>query len=549
MKRSSYKFLKVMIAFTVISLTNCGNYNNKQNREFIYLQDGRFRYKGKDFFPMMINYSVCFREINDSLIISPIKDYDLLDSLEGNTKDSIQNILTGHLKYMRELGFNSIRLITSGFKFDKITGDITIQVYPDNEKPYNMQLGGNINRLLNSYKEFFAICREQDIRVMLKMIRHTDIPKAYELRIKYIKKFLHTFRNEPTIFAYDFFNEPLYFDKDEFPVGEKTRSKQEVYEITTHWRALMDKYAPNHLLTIGLSEPIEVFEWDPNIIPVDFIAFHTYHPLRVPNEIYWYANYTNKPWMIGETSLPADNDSISYEDQKQFLTEIYQRVIDCGGIGFGWWAFQDVTWGAFGHDHTSIINHQGTTWTADKKHLIYGSPKPAALEFNNLSSKKSSGVCKPWVNYYNMIGYQNIVIEGKIINKKTGTPIEGAVIRGWNKSWKIAANTFSNAEGVFKLYSNTEFVHFYISAPGMNLIKFSDNLRYDNLTGKYPSLDDLPDQELEYHNISYTPFLNNDSSNIATSDKIFNFKKDAFNKAHFKGTMKVKYLHPLVFDK
>jgi hypothetical protein len=77
---------------------------------------------------------------------------------------------------------------------------------------------------------------------------------------------------------------------------------------------------------------------------------HTYHPLRVPNEIYWYSKNVNKPWMIGETSLPADNDSISYSDQTQFLKEAYLRTKNCGGSGFGWWAFQDVTsWGTFEH--------------------------------------------------------------------------------------------------------------------------------------------------------------------------------------------------------
>jgi hypothetical protein len=47
------------------------------------------------------------------------------------------------------------------------------------------------------------------------------------------------------------------------------------------------------------------------------------------------------------------------------------------------------------------------------------------------------------------MGYNNFVIKGKIIDKKTKKPIEGAVIRGWTQWWNIAWNTYSDENGNF----------------------------------------------------------------------------------------------------
>ena len=84
-------------------------------------------------------------------------------------------------------------------------------------------------------------------------------------------------------------NEPLYLD------SEPVRKKKNALKIVKNWSNLMKRHAPYQLFTIGFAEPIEVFQWDPYLLPVDFVQFHTYHPLRVPNEIYWYSKYIGKP--------------------------------------------------------------------------------------------------------------------------------------------------------------------------------------------------------------------------------------------------------------
>lgn len=157
--------------------------------------------------------------------------------------------------------------------------------------------------------------------------------------------------------AYDLFNEPLYFDVPHH------RPKEEVHEVVKRWRQLVRKHAPHQLVTIGLVGVPEVFAWDPAILDVDFISFHPYEyePDQVRNEIHWYGQHVEKPWIVGETAIPADNDSVPYADQLEFARKTLAQTVACGGIGYSWWQFKDVHWGKFHADHMGVVNREG--WT------------------------------------------------------------------------------------------------------------------------------------------------------------------------------------------
>ena len=327
--------------------------------------------------------------------------------------------------------------------------------------------------------------------------------------------------------------EPLYFD----PVEK--RAKKDALKTVQRWKELMTKYAPYQLFTIGFSEPIEVFEWDPALLPVDFVEFHTYHPLRVASEIYWYSQYIGKPWMVGETGLPADGDSISYEEQAAFLCESYQLVRDAGGCGYGWWEFQEMPDTHFEAQYTGLFNHQGRTQTEDGKYTLMGTMKPAGQCIKSLANYKPQPAKRP-VNYYNMLGYKNIRITGRIIDQKTKQPIEGAVIRGWNEWWSVGMNTYSDENGRFTLYSNDECVHFEISAPGKSKVKFNKKINYSCDSGEKFNPNNLPDRMLEYHQISHHRFLNCSDS---TTTPVLQFRPEKFNQYKWSGEMGTVMLH------
>lgn len=497
--------------------------NNNKSKEipegFVYIENETFKVNGEDFFPLMLNYKVDVRNADDKIVVAPDIDYDNNDIHESFTKEEMTEQFSKHIELMSELGFNTVRLC-----LDVVGKDEQGMYYPSAGE--RISLKDDCDRILDGFAEAFDIAESHGMKVMVLFK-----PPFEEETENFIIAALKRFADNPTIFAYDFMNEPLYFDT------EQNRSKEDALNIVTRWSEMVKEHSPNHLFTIGFSEPIEVFEWDPSMLPVDFIQIHTYHPLRIPNEIWWYSNYCGKPWMIGETSLPADNDSISYEQQAHFVEEAYQYVIDCGGIGFGWWEFQDRINAQVNYEanYSGLLNHEGITKTKSGKEII-GTLKPAAYEFAKLHELKPRKAVRA-DNYFNMLGYENYVIKGKIISK--GKAVEGAVIRGWNESWGVGQNTYSDENGEFTLYSNDSCVHFEVSAPGLEKVKFGSkglNLKYERVDGKNHDFSDLENVELEYHKISYFPFLKNDST-------LFEFKREMFDKVKFAtdmGTIELK---------
>ncbi|MCL2435182.1 MAG: cellulase family glycosylhydrolase [Lentimicrobiaceae bacterium] len=524
MKKNIFKLLLILCVVFAVSCQHTPEPTRTKpdlsHTDFIYLKDKHFEIRNEKFFPVMLNYIVSSRNINGEFVISPHIDYEEVGVFESHTKEEIAHQLRGHFQLIKEMGFNIIRMC-----FDRIN---------KNEKDYYYYADGkeffintDYNQILEGLETFTNIANEKGLRIMLLLKRPWEDKSLEDFAIKVFEKF----KDNPTIFAYDLMNEPLYFDYEQ-------RNKKEVFQIVSHWEKMMRKHAPNQLFTIGLSEPIEVNKWDPALIPVDFVAFHTYHPLRAKSEIYWFSTYGGKPWMIGETALPADNDSISYDDQTSYMREVYQYVVDCGGAGFGWWDFQEAVHGSFEAQFTGILNHEDTTRTQDGNYTILGTVKPAAQILPELADYKPKEKAIP-INYYNMMGYNNYVIKGQIVNKKTKQPIEGAVIRSWNKYWSIGQNTYSDENGEFLLYSNDESVHFQISAPNMTSIRFDKNLRYKKIVDGNYDRNYLPDQYLEYHSICYKPYLKD------APVSVFDFDESKFNQAKFKGDLGKLYLMPI----
>ncbi len=528
--------------FLIIFILSC-NKNVKKivirgpipNDYYVQIQNGQFVYKKDTFFPLMLNYVACIRKIHNEYVLSPAQEYDDPSLWEGNTPDSVYHVLKGHLTLIKELGFNSIRFVYR-VGLNRFQENQQITCY-DEQGKQEIPLQGNEHILLNCANEFINLADSLGLKVMFLL--EPPIDNA-ELK-KYTIQLLQYFKDQPAIFAFDFFNEPLYFDNENKPANQKNREKEDAYRIVAEWNEMVRTHAPYHLFTIGFAEPIEVFEWDPSILPVDFVQIHTYHPLRYPNEVSWYCDYISKPVMIGETSLPADNDSITYEEQRQFMVDAFQYARDKGCIGFGWWQFQEVKWGNYEHDYTALINHQGITKTQNGNFIIQGSLKPAALEVKNLLNyQPKPKTPEKWVNYYNMLGYHNIVIKGRVLEAETQNPIEGAVIRGWTEWWDIAANTYTDSLGNFTLYSNKEFVHFQVSAPGKENLIFNFRGIYKPTVNNPIPWDKLPNQALEYHKISYHPFLSKDTTHARY--KVFHFDPEKFNKAQYEATMKTIYL-------
>ncbi|MBO4646270.1 MAG: cellulase family glycosylhydrolase [Bacteroidales bacterium] len=516
----------ILLLFCVWSIiaASCTHREEIDKTGFIQIENDHFTLEGKEFFPIMLNYVVQFQ--NDeagNFIFCPFIDYDSLNYYEAVGKAEIAEQIRGHFRLIKDLGFNTLRIC-----IDRIASNSQGQFFYQTAKNKRFYLDNpeHIDAILQGLNELVEIAHSEGLKVML-LIKSPATHLSVE---HFTVKMLQYFKDNPTIFAYDFMNEPLYFDAD------ARRTKEEVCTLVNHWKNLMTLNAPRQLFTVGLAEPIEVFTWDPSMLPVDFIEFHTYHPLRVPSEIYWYSTYSKKPWIVGETSLPADKDSITYQEYIQFLADAYQLVRDAGGSGFGWWEFQDVQGMNFEHSFTGLLNHEGETFTNDGKYKIFGTLKIPrnmidSLEAHYIPKKKT----RP-VNYFNMLGYSNICITGTILDAHTRQPVEGAVIRGWNLYWSVGVNTYSDENGKFTLFCNDPCCHFKISAPGRSTWINDRQLQYTPTVKTEDDVHQLPDREREYHQISYHGFI---QQNDTTHHSIFNFDPTLFNRYNWTANMGV----------
>jgi aryl-phospho-beta-D-glucosidase BglC (GH1 family) len=208
------------------------------NTDFIYLKDNHFELRNEPFFPVMLNYCVSFRTMDGELVVSPYINYEKHGEFEYNTKNETEEQLRGHFQLIKEMGFNALRVT-----FDRCGKDNGNYYYSD------FSIDDDCEKILAGFENFINLAAEKDLRIMFLLQPPFDKPLE-DFTVKILKKF----SKNPTIFAYDFLNEPLYFDP------EPKRTKKSAQNIQLKWHNLMVQNAPNQLFTIGFSEPIEVFE-------------------------------------------------------------------------------------------------------------------------------------------------------------------------------------------------------------------------------------------------------------------------------------------------
>ena len=412
-------------------------------KKFVQMDQDGFVLNEEPFFPLVINYLVDLQWIGDSCWAAPGMDYR--GYVITSRKDARRQ-LAADLREMRSAGFNAVRF---GLAPD-------LQISPDhngvslksrNEAGEDTWLpfeGRWKDRYFDALEDVINVAQEEGLRVIL-LVRMRPDERIYEDHAVGIFKRL---KDHEGILAYDLFNEPLYFDLPHH------RPKKDVHHAVDRWRELVRKHAPHHLVTIGLVGIREVFAWDPDILDADFISFHPYEyePQQVVNEMAWYGRHVRSPWIIGETSLPADGDSVLYDEQRDFAQQTLQKTLACGGLGYSWWQYRDVNWGRFHSDFMGL-------WT------IKGQEKSSIQVFRNFEHLKDGSGCELLSNYYNYSDHDDAMITGRLIDED-GLPIEGGVVLAWNEYFSHSYHTVSRSDGTFELYGDMYFYHWIASAIG-----------------------------------------------------------------------------------
>ena len=302
---------------------------SQQRSNFIKIKNNTFYNQNKPFFPIVTNYIVDIQRNKGKDWVAPEHGDGNTKFQEGRDSTNARLFIKNDFLFLKEFGFNTVRIIgispgynkENKFGFNAFPAPQFIEIENEN----------NYQKYIKCIKELISIAEEVNIRLILLY----KAPLENQIENENIfKRFLSEFKNDPIILAYDFANEPLY---------ESNRNKIEAYTIVNNWYKILKEIDTNHLVTIGFANSSEISGWDPNILQIDFASFHPYGSYEtVMNEIFYYSKYIEKPWIIGETGLPADDSIVLYSIQEEFADKIIRQSIGCNAKGFSWWQYQDV---------------------------------------------------------------------------------------------------------------------------------------------------------------------------------------------------------------
>jgi len=441
--------------------------NRFSDDDFVSMGDHSFKLKGKDFFPLAVNYMAAMQTDGKEYWARPAIDYSRDTSKVNMTKEACLRELRADMILIRKMGFNSVRVV--GFSEVSLADDsnkfsaLEARLFVGSDKFIAQSLSDSTidQKYFDALAQLFKEANDAGLKIILAVRTRPEVLTT-EIFLDRITKY---FRNDATLMAYDLFNEPLYFDKPE-------RNKKEIHEVTRKWKRLCHRNAPRQLVTIGLSGIREVHAWDPTTIDVDFVSFHPYEhePEQVRNELTWYNRFVKKPWIIGETAIPADNDSVPYEDQKLFAEKTLTQAHNCGAWGYTWWQYKDVHWPKFHSSFMGVTNWKGETILPGDNLVVYGTVKPVAEAFQKFNPSAPKGECICLSNYYNYSKHRDFSVKGKLVDDKNN-PIEGGIIVAWDKTWKDLYHTISKADGSFELFGNFPFYHWMASANAYTMVR------------------------------------------------------------------------------
>lgn len=484
------------------------------NAQYVYLENGRFKLNGENYYPMVLNYSVQIRKNDQNQYwVTPTHCYSNTNEFVCNNKSDCLNEIKAQFQMVKDMGFNTIRLIgltadyNSDFATNRIgkiymTSALLNEGLPVGSTHYvQEEITPSVQSKLFSYiSDVLNVAEDRGIKVIL-LCGGPDTAIYRDKYADYLEALAFNFKNNTTLLGFDLFNEPTYASKMQFKGYDKHNNqlgeglnKSQICEVVSGWINRMKAVNSNHLITVGFASSEAVCDWDPELISVDFASFHPYGSHGkvgagdisqgsiniVGNELYWYGKNIQKPWIIGETSIGADNISVSYEEQRKFANVITRRCIDCGGEGFSWWGYKDVYWGtSFLEDYNGLLSHYGTTSTTVNGLSVQGTLKPAVDEFKNFSSYTPTYNCSMYTNYYNVSSFHKSKVSGKIVNSSNNLPINNAVIYGRDSDYNVISSTFSKSDGTFELYTDSD--------RPISMIKYS-YLKMDYVTEPLPDI-------------------------------------------------------------
>lgn len=471
----------------------CIDNSNPQDwvNPFVELKNNKFYLCGAPWFPKVINYKVYLCSPNGhDFWISPYHLYynsnngELYPISKAEATEDIRN----HLSDIVRMGFNTIRLCLGSAPYGDDTLPGNTDLFYKYEDPYTLSHIRNkfinCSNQIGPINDFLKLAKAAGLKVIL-LANGTNIDGEIESKsiATYLSELSNFLKNDPTIMAYDLYNEP-----SDQPNNKYEHPKNINCSYVDLWYNAIRLNTPHQLVTIGSRDfPDVVFNWDPNMLNVDFLSFHMY-PMQPDNGIlkrnfYWIKNNLHTPWIIGETGyqgyngdddckLPASPFPFQTEaDQYNFIESNYKQAIGAGAIGYSIWWYRD-----------SKPHHQYPWWLPNQGYFFglktnCNRFKPAASLFRRDGFDiEGEETTKP-LYYYNLVNSGSFYqFKGRVLDEKLN-PIKDAVIYVQNENWTNNTFTFSDENGYFNCHVlPLSLAHYRISSTMKKLISNQSSL-------------------------------------------------------------------------
>ncbi len=413
--------------------------------DFVTLQGKHFQCGGQLFYPLVASY--CFHAVFsgnpetiaplDTSLFSlarhgtygPCENPDCFGGCgqyESCTRDTLRAYIDKDLHVIHEKGFNTISTrLGPGYK--KNSNDTMylptmcceplgcgVSVY---DMPIHADLNDpgdpGLNKWFRLIKEILQLAHKNDLKVLLDVgyggLTDPDHIDSYIDYLELLAQYITTLdlQLRQTLIAYVIMEEPGLTQQYQHPKSQVCEKIARMYD------ALKD-HDEEHLVTVGGQHLVDLFQWDPGVMKLDFWSPHIYPEYdrydrkgegssdqaveRVKGQLFWLKNNCPIPWMIGETGFgaidddqgwPAENGDPGWNcgylgyplvngeletplqgttyTQKNYAENILAMVRDCGGAGYTQWGVYEGwaahpvynpdingnSWGMFRHGEAS----------------------------------------------------------------------------------------------------------------------------------------------------------------------------------------------------
>ncbi|MFO0745458.1 MAG: cellulase family glycosylhydrolase [Myxococcota bacterium] len=428
---------------------------------FIYMKDRQFMLGDEPYVPVSVNYIFDIRhDTDDHYYIAPHSAFCTTPA--GCCKDAPSCLAAAReqLAQVKALGFNSLRIV--GLAVIPEDGNLVLDCahqWADwldyCPKSAHLVMSPADERGFALIADALALVKEAGLHAIFLAGHHdVDADGIRDEYATYLTALAARFVDDPTIFAYDLTNEPVY----EF--AHKDIDKVDANAIGRAWYDAVRAGSPRAMVTMGLAEMGTVRHWDPGALPLDFTSFHVYASGKWNDAdrdylsmfLAW-AGREPYPNMVGETGLSVEDGAPTEADQAAFAQHALTTAWDCGAMGLQWWLYRDVHWGPPG-EHFGLVRWDGTA-------------RPAADAFGNFAATFPRPTCVA-PDYTGSAPDGPFVATGRLV-RENGTPVANGYVTGHRCAAGGWDWTISKADGTFELRSSYPVDQLEVTAAGLSL--------------------------------------------------------------------------------